>query len=58
MKRHGKKLETKRDTGMSFSELVQRIVQRDANGLEQELEKPKPKKATPTSRRRKKTLAT
>jgi hypothetical protein len=52
MKRRGKKLESKRGVNMSFSELVQRIVQRDTNGAQQELEKPKRKKAT--SNRRKK----
>ena len=47
MKRHGKKLETKRDKSMSFSELVQRIIQRDASGAEQEIQKPKTKKGNP-----------
>ena len=34
MKRHGKTLETKGDKSMSFSEFVQRIIQRDASGVE------------------------
>jgi hypothetical protein len=56
MKRRGKKLESKRGVNMSFSELVQRIGQRDTHGPQQELvEKPKQKKAT--SNRRKKNPA-
>ena len=47
MKRHGKKLETKGDKSMSFSEFVQRIIQRDASGVEQEIQKPKTKKGNP-----------
>jgi len=32
MKKRGKKVESKRGVNMSFSELVQRIVQRETNG--------------------------
>ena len=38
---------------MPFSELVQRIVQRDTNGAQQELDE-KPKRKRATSNRRKK----
>jgi len=52
MKQRAKKLESKRGVKMSFSELVQRIAQRDTNGAEPELEKPKQKKAMPKLRKR------
>jgi hypothetical protein len=52
MKQRGKKKETKRGVNMSFSELVQRIVQRDTNGAEQKVEKPKQKKVMPKLPRR------
>jgi hypothetical protein len=52
MNQRNKNKETKLGVNMSFSELVQRIVQRDANGAEQKLEKPKQKKAAPKSPRR------
>ena len=46
MRQRGKKLELKRTVNMSFSELVQRIVQKEMNGSEPGLEKPKRKKTT------------
>ncbi len=54
MKKRGKKVESKRGVNMSFSELVQRIVQRETNGTEQEPEKSKQKKVTPNLPRRRK----
>ena len=51
MKHRGKKLQSKRGVNMPFSELVQRIIQRDTNGAQQELdEKPKRKRATSNRR--------
>jgi hypothetical protein len=52
MNRRGEKPRSKLGVNMSFSDLVQRIVQRDANGVEQKLEKPKQKEATPKLPRR------
>jgi hypothetical protein len=46
MNRRGEKPGSKLGVNMSFSDLVQRIIQRDANGVEQKLEKPKQKEAT------------
>jgi hypothetical protein len=52
MKRRGKKLESKRGVNMSFSELVQRIDQRDTNRAQQDgLVKPKGKRVTLNRRR-------
>ena len=52
MNQRGKKPGYKLGVNMSFSDLVQCIVQRDANGAEQKLEKPKEKEATPKLPRR------
>ena len=46
MRQRDKKLEFKCNVNMSFSELVQRIVQKQMNGSEPELQKPKRKKTT------------
>ena len=55
MNQDDKKKGAKLRANMSFRELVQRIVQRDAVGPEQKLKKPKQKKAAPkTARRRSK----
>ncbi len=54
MKQSGKKLTSKLRLNMSFSELVQRIIERDANGAQEKLEKPKRKTAT-TKRPRRRT---
>ena len=43
---------TKRGVNMSFSELVQRLVQRNTNGAVQDLEEPKQKKVAPKKPRR------
>lgn len=55
MNRRRKKLESKLGVNMSFSELIQRIAQRDANAAEPKLEERKQKKARPKlpGRRRK-----
>ena len=52
MNQRVKKKGTKLGVNMPFGELVQRIVQRDANGAEQKLEKPKKKNVAPKSPRR------
>jgi hypothetical protein len=52
MNQRGKKPRSKLGVNMSFSDLVQCIIQRDANGAEQKLEKPKQKEATPKLPRR------
>ena len=46
MNRRGKKLVSKLGVNMSFSELVQRIDQRDTNGAEEKGEKRNRKKET------------
>jgi len=43
MRQRSKKLKSKRTVNMSFSELVQRIVQKEINGAEPELKKAKQK---------------
>ncbi len=45
MNQRGKKLDFKPGVNISFSELVERIAQRDTKGADQKLEKPKQKKA-------------
>jgi hypothetical protein len=52
MNQRGKKPGSKLGVNMSFSDLVQCIVQRDANEAEQKLEKPTQKEATPKPPRR------
>ena len=52
MNQRGKKPGPKLGVNMSFSDLVQRIVQKDTNVAEQKLEKPKQKEATPKLPRR------
>jgi hypothetical protein len=52
MNQRGKKPGSKLGVNMSFGDLVQCIVQRNANGAEHKLEKPKQKEATPKLRRR------
>ena len=42
-KQRGKKLASKLRLNMSFSELIQRIIERDANGAQEKLDKPKRK---------------
>jgi hypothetical protein len=55
MNRYGKKKGAKLGVNMPFSELVQRIAQRDVIGPEQKIKKPKRKKdgANPPMRRNK-----
>ena len=47
MKQRGRKLASKPRLNMSFSELVQRIIQKDLNGEQEKLDKPRQKKTTP-----------
>ena len=47
MKQRARKLASKPRLNMSFSELVQRIVQKDLNGEQEKLDKPRQKKTTP-----------
>jgi hypothetical protein len=54
MKQRDKKLASKPRLNMSFSELVQRIIQKDLNGEQEKLDKPKQKKTTPVRPRRRK----
>jgi hypothetical protein len=46
MKQRGKKLASKLRLNMSFSELIQRIIERDTNGAQEKLDKPKRKTTT------------
>jgi hypothetical protein len=54
MNQRGKKAVSRPGVNISFSELVQRIAQRDTKGAEQNLEDPKQKRAKPKLPRRKK----
>jgi hypothetical protein len=54
MNRRGKKSDSRPGVNISFSELVQRIAQRDTKGAEQNLEDPKQKRAKPKLPRRQK----
>jgi hypothetical protein len=54
MNQRGKKPVSRPGVNISFSELVQRIAQRDTKGAEQNLEDPKQKRAKPKLPRRKK----
>jgi hypothetical protein len=55
MNQRGKKPDSRPGVNISFSELVQRIAQRDTKAVKQKLEKPKQTKAKPKlpGRRRK-----
>jgi hypothetical protein len=54
MNQRGKKAVSRPGVNISFSELVQRIAQRDTKGVEQKLEDPKQKRAKPKLPRRQK----
>jgi len=54
MNRRGKKSDSRLGVNISFSELVQRMAQRDTKGAEQKLEDPKQKRAKPKLPRRQK----
>jgi hypothetical protein len=54
MNQRGKKPDSRPGVNISFSELVQRIAQRDTKGAEQKLEDSKQKRAKPKLPRRQK----
>jgi hypothetical protein len=54
MNQRGKKPDSRPGANISFSELVQRIAQKDTKGVEQKLEDPKQKRAKPKPPRRQK----